>query len=225
MSGATICILSVSTETLEAMVIKVKLSPSRDIELIALRFNKGCDIGGLAVDALYAQMKGERFCIHLEKPQKYEEKYLGFYVQLDDETDAEVIAFLESSPYPATLVIKNLLLRAIEETGETVLLNQEFYDLINKPAKPGKKAVKTRSKSGNVRPSEDNRVESNPANLKAQESKQPSSQIAAEVVKEEPIKQETNSKATSKFSDGPNFTDDDAFDLFAAFESVRDQLI
>ena len=210
MSGAIICILSANTETLEAMVIKVKLSPSRDIELIALRFNKGCDIGGLAVDALYAQMMGERFCIHLEKPQKYEEKYLGFYVQLDEETDAEVIAFLESSPYPATLVIKNLLLRAIEETGESVLLNQEFYNLINKPAKSGKKAVKAKPKSKNAKPTE--------VKLSSQE-------LTTESVKDEPVKQKEAPKPAPKFSDGPNFTDDDAFDLFAAFESVRDQLI
>lgn len=96
------------------MKIKICLRYAREPELVALRFNPGIYMPGLAKQALRAQMEGQDFQIHMQKDVNYVQKPLSFYLTLDDEMDKDIIHCLNSHYAPATAFIRNILIRCIK---------------------------------------------------------------------------------------------------------------
>lgn len=96
------------------MKIKICLRYAREPELIALRFNPGIYLPGLAKQALRAQMKGIDFQIHMQDDVNYVQKSLSFYLILDDEEDKDIIECLNSQHAPSTAYIRNALIRCIK---------------------------------------------------------------------------------------------------------------
>lgn len=96
------------------MKIKICLRYAREPELVALRFNPGIYMPGLAKQALRAQMEGQDFQIHLQRDVNYVQKPLSFYLTLDDEADKDIIQCLSSQYAPNSAFIRNILIRCIK---------------------------------------------------------------------------------------------------------------
>lgn len=96
------------------MRIKICIKYTQYPELAALRFNPGISIQGLTKQVLLAHVNKREFPIYMQKDVEYVKKPLIFYLVLDDETDKEIIQYLNSQCVPAPAFIRNLLLRSIK---------------------------------------------------------------------------------------------------------------
>ena len=96
------------------MRIKICIKYTQYPELAALRFNPGISIQGLTKQVLSAYINKREFPIYIQKDVEYVKKPLIFYLVLDNETDKEIIQYLNSQCVPAPAFIRNLLLRSIK---------------------------------------------------------------------------------------------------------------
>lgn len=94
--------------------IKICLRYAREPELVALRFNPGIYMPGLAKQALRAQIEGHDFQIHMQKDVNYVQKPMAFYLTLDEESDKDIIHCLNSQHAPSPAFIRNVLIRSIK---------------------------------------------------------------------------------------------------------------
>lgn len=95
------------------MRIKVYLKPSRDIELIAVRYNPALDFSGIAREVLKNHVRGKTYKFSIPENSHYAKKPLLCYVTLDDKDDADVIKYLDGIIISRSALVRNLMLQAI----------------------------------------------------------------------------------------------------------------
>lgn len=111
------------------MRIKVCLRYAREPELVALRFNPGIYMPGLAKQALQAQITGHEFKIKMQKDVNYVQRSLAFYLVLNEELDREIIQYLHHQCAPATAFIRNTLIRCISGNTDFIYSDIELKKL------------------------------------------------------------------------------------------------
>lgn len=108
------------------MRIKVCLRYAREPELVALRFNPGIYMPGLAKQALQAQMAGQEFKIKVQRDVNYVQRPLSFYLALNEEADKEIIQCIHNQCAPAAAFIRNTLIRCVAGNTDFIYSDQEL---------------------------------------------------------------------------------------------------
>lgn len=116
------------------MKIRICLRYAREPELVALRFNPGIYMPGLAKQALQAQFAGQEFKIRMQRDVNYVQRSLSFYLVLNEETDKEIIQCLHNQCAPAAAFIRNTLIRCVTGNTNFIYSDPELKKLaLNQP--------------------------------------------------------------------------------------------
>jgi len=96
------------------MRIKIYLKPTRDIELVAARYNSALDFGGIAKEVLRSHVRGGKYKFPIPANKSYVKRPLVCSITLDEKEDADVIKYLDGIIISKSALIRNLMLRAID---------------------------------------------------------------------------------------------------------------
>lgn len=94
--------------------IKIYLHPSRDIELIAIRFNPTLNFGKLAKEAVKAFVRNGEFSFTIPSKGEFIPQPLTCFMSLDENADADIIEYMDSLVISKSAFVRNIMLRAIE---------------------------------------------------------------------------------------------------------------
>lgn len=96
------------------MRIKIYLHPNRDIELIAIRFNPALNFGKLAKEAVKAYVRNREFSFAIPSKGEFIPQPLTCSMSLDEDTDADIIEYMESLVISKSAFVRNIMLKAVE---------------------------------------------------------------------------------------------------------------
>jgi hypothetical protein len=113
------------------MRIKVYLNPSRDLELIAIRFNPELDFCGIAKEILKSYVRNNgSYRFVLKKTQELMKRSMVCYIPLDEKDDADIIEYLNRIPVSPSAFIRNIMVRSVDMVDMDIYTDKNLKNAI-----------------------------------------------------------------------------------------------
>jgi hypothetical protein len=134
------------------MRIKVYLNPSRDLELIAIRFSPELDFCGIAKEALKSHVRNNgKYRFMMKKTDKLMNRSMVCYISLDENEDADIIEYLTKISVSPSAFIRNIMVHSVDFADMDVYTDKNLNNTIlsyryDKKQKMNKNALKKKLK-------------------------------------------------------------------------------